>query len=136
MPNIIDRRYGTKLKKHNASITIPYVKNTLRVKVNLQDQNQVKYFFPTPLAEKLGVNPNFHDKPIGYERHAFKYGVDLNTSYHQLYVYSDIASYTYIGDVTAPVLTVVPFQQTKSDTHSHQEFLNLHYVPVAKSFID
>ena len=62
--------------------------------------------------------------------------MDLNTSYHQLYVYSDIASYTYIGDVTAPVLRVVPFQQTKSETHSHQEFLNLHYVPVAKSYID
>ena len=51
-------------------------------------------------------------------------------------MYSDIASYTYIGDVTAPVLRVVPFQQTKSDIHSHKEFLNLHYVPVAKSFID
>ena len=46
------------------------------------------------------------------------------------------SSYTYIGDVTAPVLRVVPFQQTKSDIHSHKEFLNLHYVSVAKSFID
>ena len=104
--------------------------------INLQDPNQVKIFFPTPLAEKLSVNPIFYDKPIGNEIHTFKYGVDLNTSYHQLYVYSDIASYTYIGVVTAPVLRVVPFQQTKSEIHSHQGFLNLHYVPVAKSFID
>ena len=52
-------------------------KNSRRVKLNLQDPNQVKIFFPTPLAEKLGVNPIFHDKPIGNERHAFKYGVDL-----------------------------------------------------------
>ena len=126
--NIIDRRYCTHLKQSNASFTISYMKNSQRVKVHSQD--------PTPLAEKLGVNPNFHDKPIGNERHAFKYAVDLNTSYHQLYVYSDIASYTYIGDVTAPVLRVVPFQQTKSDIHSHKEILNLHYVPVAKSFID
>ena len=28
----------------------------------------------------------------------------------------------------------IPIDQ--SETHSHQEFLNLHYVPVAKSFID
>ena len=63
--NIIDRTHGTMLKQHNASITISYVKNSQRVKVNLQDLNQVKIFFPTPLAEKLGVNPNFHDKPIG-----------------------------------------------------------------------
>ena len=74
--NIIDRRYGPHLKQSNASITISYAKNSRRVKVNLQDPNQVEFFFPTPLAEKLGVNPNFHDKPIGKERHAFKYGVD------------------------------------------------------------
>ena len=101
------------LKQSNASISITYGKNSRRVKPNLQDPNQVIIFFPTPLAEKLGVNPSFHDKPIGNERHAFKYGVDLNTSFHQLYVYSDIASYTYIGDVTAPVLRVVPFQQSQ-----------------------
>ena len=119
--NIIDRRYGTHLKQSNASITISYAKNSRRVKVHSQEPNQVKFFFPTPLAEKLGVNPNFHD--IGNERHAFKYGVDLNTSYHQLYVYSDIASYTYIGDVTAPVLRVVPFQQTKSAVICHHKML-------------
>ena len=129
--NIIDRRYGTMLKQSNASISITYGKNSRRVKLNLQDPNQVKIFFPTPLAEKLGVNPSFHDKPIGNERHAFKYGMDLNTSYLQLYVYSDIASYTYIGEVTAPVLRLVPFQQRKSETHSHQEFLKLRYVPVS-----
>ena len=92
------------------------------MKVKLQDPTHVKIFVQTPLAEKLGVNPNFHDKPIVNESHAFKYSVDLNTSYHQLYVCTGIASYTYIGDVTAPVLRVVPFQQTKSETHSHQEF--------------
>ena len=67
------------LKRHDASIIITYVKDSQLVKVNLQDPNQVKIFFPTPLAEKLGVNPNFHDKPIGNERHAFKYGVDLSS---------------------------------------------------------
>ena len=41
----------------------------------LQDTNQIKIFFPSPLAEKLGVNPNFHDKPIGNERHGFKHVV-------------------------------------------------------------
>ena len=134
--NIIDIRYGTQLKMHNASITISYVKNSQRVKGTLTGSSQVKIFFPSPLAEKLGVNPNFHDKPIVNERHGFKYAVDLNKSYHPLYVYSDIASYTYIGDVTALVLRVLPFQQTKSAIHSHKEFLKLHYVPVAKSFID
>ena len=33
-------------------------------------------------------------------------------------------------------LRVVFFQRTKDNMHFHQEFVNLHYVPVAKSFID
>ena len=61
---------------------------------------------------------------------------DLKTSYHQLYVYSDIASYN--GDLHwRPDST--SFESCAIETNkvsSHQEFLNLHYVPVAKSFID
>ena len=60
----------------------------------------------------------------------------MNTKIHQLYVYSDIASYTCLGDVTAPILRVVPFETSKEKHHLHQEFVNVHYIPVAKSFID
>ena len=45
-----------------------------------------------------------------------------------------IAGYTYIGDVTAQVLRVMPFKQSQK-LSSPQDFLN-HYVHVAKSFID
>ena len=68
------------------------------------------------------------------EKYIFKYGVDLKTKIHQLYIYSDIASYTFIGDVTAPILRVLPFE--RENNHLHQEFVNVHYVRVAKSFID
>ena len=44
--------------------------------------------------------------------------------------------HTFIVDVTAPILRVVPFFRTKTDVHFHQEFVNLHYVSMAKSFID
>ena len=51
MQTIIDRCYGSMLKKNNASISITYAKNSQRVKVHLQDPNQFKFFFPTPPAE-------------------------------------------------------------------------------------
>ena len=62
--------------------------------------------------------------------------MDLNTKIHQLYIYSDLASYTFIGDVTAPILRVLPFDSKRENNNLHQEFVNVHYVPVAKSFID
>ena len=62
--------------------------------------------------------------------------MDLNTKIHQLYIYSNLASYTFIGDDTAPFLRVLQFESKRENNHLHQEFVNVHYVPVAKSFID
>ena len=70
------------------------------------------------------------------KKYIFRYGVDFNTKIHQLYIYSDLAIYTFIGDVTAPILRVLPFDSKRENNHLHQEFVNVHYVPVAKSFID
>ena len=48
-----------------------------------------------------------------------------------MFVYSDVAEYTHVGNITAPILRIVSYKQSKSSTHSHQEFVNLHYVPLA-----
>ena len=124
------------MRSVNASIEMSYGNNSKRVKIFYNNPKVVRLIFPKLLGEKLGVNPKMSERPIGNERHAFRYEVDLNTANNQLYVYSDIASYTYVGDITAPILRVVPFEISKRSHHSHQEFVNLHYVPVAKSFID
>ena len=49
------------------------------------------------------------EKTNGKEGDAFKYKVDLNAPFGLLYVYSDIADFTNFGDVSAPILKVVPF---------------------------
>ena len=61
--------------------------------------------------------------------------MDLNTKIYQLYIYSDLASCTFIGDVTASILRVWPFESKRENNHLHQEFVNVHYIPVAKSLI-
>ena len=61
MQHIIDRRYGTLLKRNNATVIWEKSQN---VKVHLQDPNPVIFFFPTPLAEKLGVNQIFMINPM------------------------------------------------------------------------
>ena len=132
----INFRYGLTLKNSNATITISYGENSARVKLDVQDPTKVQIIFPKAIAEILGVDRNYFDKSVGNEKYIFRYGVDLNTKIHQLYIYSDLASYTFIGDVTAPILRVLPFESKRENNHLHQEFVNVHYVPVAKSFID
>ena len=88
------------------------------------------------MAEKLGVNPRFFGEPNGRQRHAITYSVDLYTNVHQLFVQTDIACYTFLGDITATILRVIRYEAKKDTNHIHKEFVNLHYLPVAKSFID
>ena len=124
------------MKQNNADINIGYETNSKRVTVDIEKPPKLKIIFPTRLAEKLRVNPSFFDQPIGRLRHAIKYSVDLNTNVHQLFVYTDIACYSFLGDVTATILRVIPCETKKDTNHIHKEFVNLHYVSVAKSFID
>ena len=48
-------------------------------------------------------------KPIGNEENTFKFNVNLHHNFRSLYVYSDIASFTFIGDTVASLLRIVPF---------------------------
>ena len=75
-------------------------------------------------------------KSIGNEKDVFTYSVVLNGPYDRLYVYSNVATFTNIGDTQAPILRILPFEPNQTLTNFHMEFRNLHYVPVAKSFID
>ena len=116
----INFRYGWTLKNSNATISITYGENSARVKLDVQDPAKVKITFPRAIAKILGVDRIYFDKPVANENYIFRYGVDLNTKIHQLYIYSDLAGYTFIGDVTAPILRVLPFESKRENNHLHQ----------------
>ena len=101
-----------------------------------EHKEDMHLIFPLPLAEILGVDRTFFGKPKGNEKHQFKYGVDLNTHSNRFYEFSDVANYTNIGYVSAPIQRVIPFKYMQEEVHFHKEFLNLHYVPVSKSYSD
>ena len=111
------------------------MKSTNRLNIFAETPKQARVRFPALLGEALGVNPDMSEKPIGNERHAFKYGVDLNILHNRLYVYLDVVDYTYLGEVMAPILRVISFKSSKHSQQSHREFVNVRYVPVAKSYI-
>lgn len=142
MKNALESRIQKILTQHNIKIHLEYRSQLKRIKVAVEYPsgsnytNQIQIVFPTPLAIILGIDKQFHGEPLGNDAVKFKYGVDLNIHNSRFFVYSDVAGYTNIGHITAPILRVVPFANTTGEIHFHQEFLNLHYVPVAKSFID
>ena len=78
----INFRYGLTLKNSNATISITYGENSARVKFDVQDPTKVKIIFPKAIAEILGVERNYFDKPLANEKYIFRYGVDLNTKIH------------------------------------------------------
>ena len=51
-------------------------------------------------------------------------------------IYSDVAAYTYVGKIKAPIQGIVSYKQSKSRTQSHQEFLNVHYITLTKFYND
>ena len=132
----IEEKLGRILRPIHSMITLSYKKSGNRVSLHVQNPKQVQLRFPKPLGEILGLDSNLFDRLIDDSKQAFKYPVDLNIARHQVFVYSDVASYTNIGSITAPILRVISFKHSPSITHPQQEFVNLHYVPVAKSYID
>ena len=132
----IEEKCGAILRQIHSMITLSYKKSGNCVNLHVENPNRVQIRFSKSLGEILGLNPDLSNKLIGNDNQAFTYAVDLNMTHHQMFVYSDVADYTYVGNITAPILRIVSYKQFKSSTQSHQEFVNLHYVPLAKSYID
>ena len=131
-----EEKCGAILRQIHSMISLSYKKSGNRVNLHVENPNRVQIRFSKSLGEILGLNPDLSNKLIGNDNQAFTYAADLNMTHHQMFVYSDVADYTYVGNITAPILRIVSYKQSKSSTKSHQEFVNLHYVPLAKSYID
>ena len=124
------------LKRANAHIRVTLDAVSQRMKISAQNEKQVRLLFPKQLGQILGLDSTMIEKPIGNEQHIFKFNVDLHRSFSSLFIYSDIADFTFVGDIVAPILRVVPFNPVTELVHVHKEFKNLHYVPVSKYVID
>ena len=105
-------------------ISLSYKKSGNRVTLHVENPNRVQIRFSKSLGEILGLNPDLSNKLIGNDIMAFTYAVNMNMTHHQMFVYSDVADYTYVGNITAPLLRIVSYKQSKSSTQSHQEFVN------------
>ena len=131
MQSSIDNFEKGVLKRANAHISITYDAVSQRMEILLKTKSTSGSYF-----QGLGLDPTMIKKPIGNEQHIFKFNVDLHRSCSSLFIYSDIADFTFVGDIVAPILRIVPFNPETESVHVHKEFKNMHYIPVSKSVID
>lgn len=123
------------LKQANAHIQVTYDVESKRMSLSAQNDRQVRLSFPKQFAKIIGLDPIMVDKPVGNEKHMFKYSVDLQC-FGSLFIYSDIAEFTFVGHTQAPILRVVSFTGLTESPHFYKEFKRLHYVPVSKASLD
>ena len=138
---------GEFLKKKNTLLQLQYSTHSKRVKMK-QPGGKFGILFHPRMHMKLGGNLDLevlyqknHNPALDLDatkpfKDPFPYCVDLNVGSNHLFVYSDVAEYTLLGHMEAPILRVVPFHQRKQSNHLHEEFLNLHYIPVSKGIFD
>ena len=129
---VIQKTIGDHLKKKHLDLEMKYSRSTKRIKMVSSKTIGLK-FHPT-MAAKLGVS-DINKDTIVTDQKLFQHDVDLFAGINYMFIYSDVADYTLLGDIQAPILRVVPFEDCKQ-FYRHKEFLNLHYVPVNKSYFD
>ena len=92
------------------------------MKISAQNEKQVRLLFPKQLGQIGGLDLTLIEKPIGNEQQIFKFNVDLHRSFNSLFIYSDIADFTLVGDIVAPILRVVPFNPVTELVHVYKKF--------------
>ena len=100
--------------------------DTLNRKVTLQLQNKVKVYF-SDIGRTLGFSPN---KVISRTSTAER-AVDLEHSFHDLYVYCDMIQSQYVGDALVPLLRIVPVEGKDGERIS-KSFIRPQYLPVSR----
>ena len=113
----------TDAAKRNIIITLD--KYTGKVKIEVREGAYI--YFDDYLYRMLGLESNKVNRNL--EGHL---PVDVNEGFYGMYVYCDIAQHQLVGDVSAPLLRIVPVKKSgvaQGDVIAHT-FSTPHYVPV------
>ena len=103
----IEEKCGAILRQIHSMITISYTKSGNRVSLHVENPNRVQIRFSKSLGKILGLNLDLSNKLIGNGNQVFTCAVDLNI----MFVYSGVADYTYVVNITAPIPRIVSYKQ-------------------------
>lgn len=139
-------KFEEKLSRKGIAVNFGYGSHSKRFKFSIMSTDEydpktktiqsLYFIFPPGMGTILGLEEKYFNKPIQSNEGTFKYAIDVKTQNNRFYVYSDLASYTFLANIMSPILRVIPFEPQDNNINFHKEFLNLHYVPLGKSYID
>ena len=75
-------------------ITLSSKKSGNCVNSHAENPNKVQIRSSKSLREILGLNPVLSNELIGNDYQVFTYAVELNMTYHHMFIYSDVADCT------------------------------------------
>ena len=135
----IQEGLGEVLSKRKQALEIRYSNLSNRPKMLFQHIKQIGLRLSSKMNILLGGDPDQNNTIFPNTKNPFPYNPNINVGSNQLFIYSDIVEYSVVGHIQAPILRVVPFKTSNAHNnetgtqHIHQEYLNLHYIPIAKS---
>ena len=107
-----------------------------RIKLANNSHKRVGLGLHRNLRLKMGVDTDTMDENMFPEIDSFPYTTNLKMGYNFLFINSDIVDHTFVRDVEAPLLWVIPYHPAVTESLQQlKEFLNLHYVPVKSQSI-
>ena len=112
-----------------------------QVAVDLQEQKEgvvVKMFFElsSQFGKRLGFDETVSISVDDSTPHRARHKFDLFMGKKLMYVYSDIVSYSLVGDVSVPLLRACSLPEPSTNNTIHLAFPDIHYKRVQKSHFD
>jgi hypothetical protein len=121
------------------------IHHDLKMTFSLDDGHKVKMLFNQLSMKFSGIRLSENlRRYFGFEKNYYPVSVgayhsdspfDMNAGLRLMYVYSDIASYSIVGDVKSPLLRVVNVDSAPGATAA-VTFSRPHYLPVSRKIFD
>jgi hypothetical protein len=120
-------------------VVITIARSGPQVAVDIQEEGLIlKMFFElsSQFSKRLGFDKSVSISVDDSTPHRAKNKFDLFMGKKLMYVYSDVVTYSLVGDVSVPLLRVCSLPEPSTNNTIHLSFPDIHYKPVQKSHFD
>jgi hypothetical protein len=120
-------------------VVITITRSGPQVTVDIQEEGLIlKMFFElsSQFSKRLGFDKSVSISVDDSTPHRAKNKFDLFMGKKLMYVYSDVVTYSLVGDVSVPLLRVCSLPEPSTNNTIHLSFPDIHYKPVQKSHFD
>ena len=114
----------------------------IRQIINVHVPSMIQIELTPIMCEICGFKPNNDEYHVlrnptdGSRKFEADWPADIHQGLYSLYIYCDLVSHQIVGDVKVPLLRTIGIKPNKVTEQITKTFLDPHYLPVAKNFVD